>query len=259
MARVLVTGAADGLGRTTARLLLEQGHEVTLHARNRQRAADAHRALPDARGVLTGDLSSIAETRSVADQANESGPYDAVVHNAGVGWHKPRRVETADGLEQHFAVNVLAPYLLTALIGRPERLVYVSSGMHRGGEPDLDDAQWTVRPWNGAQAYSDSKLWVTVLAAQVARLWPETYSNAVDPGWVATKMGGAGASEDLALGSATQAWLAVAGDPEARVTGGYFHHRKPSESHPAVHDPDLGARLLAYCADLSGVPFPAAG
>jgi NAD(P)-dependent dehydrogenase (short-subunit alcohol dehydrogenase family) len=255
MARVLVTGAADGLGQMTARLLLEQGHDVTLHARSRQRADDAHAALPSASGVLIGDLASIAETRAVAEQAARGGPYDAVVHNAAVGYHKPRRVETPDGLEQHFAVNVLAPYLLTALIDRPKRLIYVSSGMHRSGRADLDDPQWTKRRWSGTQAYSDSKLLVTALAVHVARLWPETLSNALDPGWVATKMGGPGAPGDLKAGSATQAWLAVSEDPEATVTGGYFYHRRQREPHPAVEDPAFGARLVDYCAEISNVPL----
>jgi len=251
MARVLITGSADGLGRLAAGRLLGQGHSVTLHARDRRRADDARAALPAASGVLVGDLAEIAGIRAVAEQAADDGRYDAVIHNAGVGYHKPRRVETADGLEQHFAVNVLAPYLLTALIDRPDRLVYLSSGMHRGGHADLGDPQWTERRWNGVQAYSDSKLFVTVLAAQVARLWPETRSNAVDPGWVATKMGGAGAPDDPDLGSATQAWLAV-GEDAATITGGYFFHQRPHETHPAVHDAAFGARLVDLCAEISG-------
>jgi NAD(P)-dependent dehydrogenase (short-subunit alcohol dehydrogenase family) len=255
MARVLITGSADGLGRLAAGRLLAQGHEVTLHARNHRRADDARAALPGASGVLVGDLSELAGVRAVAEQANEAGRHDAVIHNAGVGYRKPRRVETADGLEQHFAVNVLAPYVLTALIDRPDRLVYLSSGMHRGGDPDLTDPQWTGRRWNGVQAYSDSKLFVTVLAAQVARLWPETRSNAVDPGWVATRMGGAGAPDDPDLGALTQAWLAV-DDDAATVTGGYFFHQRPGRTHPAVHDAALGARLADYCARISGVPLP---
>jgi NAD(P)-dependent dehydrogenase (short-subunit alcohol dehydrogenase family) len=255
MARVLITGSADGLGRLAAARLLDQGHEVTLHARSRRRADDAHAALPAASGVLVGDLSEIAGMRAVAEQANES-RYDAVIHNAGVGYHKPRRVETADGLEQHFAVNVLAPYLLTALIDRPDRLVYLSSGMHRGGDPDLGDPQWTERRWNGVQAYSDSKLFVTVLAMQVARMWPATRSNAVDPGWVATKMGGASAPDDPGLGALTQSWLAVDEDA-ATITGGYFFHQRPHETHPAVHDAALGARLVDYCATISGTPLSA--
>jgi NAD(P)-dependent dehydrogenase (short-subunit alcohol dehydrogenase family) len=256
MARVLITGSADGLGQLAAERLLGQGHEVTLHARNTQRADDAHAALPAASGVLVGDLSAIAGMRTVAEQANDDGPYDAVIHNAGVGYRKRQRVETADGLEQHFAVNVLAPYLLTALISRPDRLVYLSSGMHRGGHPDLGDPQWTERRWNGVQAYSDSKLFVTALALQIARIWPGTCSNAVDPGWVATKMGGAGAPDDPDLGSLTQAWLAV-GEDAATITGGYFFHQRPHSIHPAVHDAGLGERLVDYCAKISGEKLPA--
>jgi NAD(P)-dependent dehydrogenase (short-subunit alcohol dehydrogenase family) len=150
-----------------------------------------------------------------------------VIHNAGVGYREPRRL-TEDGLEHVFAVNVLAPYLLTALIDRPKRLIYLSSGMHRSGEPRLDDLQWTARPWNGAQAYADSKLYDVMLAFGVARRWPDVLSNAVEPGWVATKMGGPSAPDNLALGSVTQAWLAVSDDPIATVTGGYFYHQRAS-------------------------------
>ena len=117
------------------------------------------------------------------------GSVNAVIHNVGVGYREPRH-ETADGLEHVFAVNVLAPYVLTALIARPERLVYLSSGMHYGGDPDTSDLQWQARRWNGSQAYSDSKLFDVVLAFAVSRLWPDVLSNAVEPGWVATRMGG---------------------------------------------------------------------
>ena len=192
MSHILVTGSSDGLGLMAARLLLDDGHRVTLHARSEERAADARAALPDAKEVVIGDLSSIAGTRQAADQANALGPYDAVIHNAGVGYRERRRMETVDGLSHVFAINVLAPYLLTALIPAPDRLVYLSSGMHRGGDADLSDLQWARRPWNGSQAYSDSKLFDVVLAFGVARRWPGVLSNAVEPGWVATKMGGPG-------------------------------------------------------------------
>ena len=256
MSRVLITGSTDGLGLMAAALLAGQGHLVTLHARNAERVITARAALPQAEAVVVGDLSSIAETRGVAEQANALGHYDAVIHNAGVGYREPRRIVTADGLEHVFAINVLAPYLLTALITRPVRLVYLSSGMHRIGEPDMTDLQWASRPWDGSQAYADSKLFDVVLAFAVARRWPEALSNALEPGWVPTKMGGPGAPDDLSLGPRTQAWLAVSDDPEALVTGSYFYHQHPRQTHPAVHDPALQDELLERCASLCGTPLP---
>src|SRR4051794_14988968 len=216
-ARVFITGSSDGLGLAAARLLVEEGHRVTLHARNEARAKDAQRSLPQAEAVVVGDLSSIEEMRSVAEQANTAGRYDAVIHNVGVGYRGPR-IETVDGLSQIFAVNVLAPYLLTALIERPSRLIYLSSGMHTGGDGRLDDPQWKSRRWNGSQAYWDSKLFDLMRAFGVAGRWPKVLSNGVDPGWVPTKMGGAGAPDDLPSGVATQAWLAVSNDRAATVT-----------------------------------------
>src|SRR3984893_2076530 len=177
MSRVLITGSSTGLGLMAAQRLLTAGHEVVLHARNEGRARDALTAAPKAQGVVVGDLASIAETRGLAEQANRLGPFDAVVHNAGVG-DRERRIETVDGLEHIFATNVLAPYLLTALIEQPKRLIYLSSGMHRGGDPGLADLQWKRRRWNGSQAYCDSKLFDAVLALGLARRWPAVRSNA---------------------------------------------------------------------------------
>ena len=218
MSRVFVTGSSDGLGLMAGQLLAAEGHSVTLHARNDSRAGDTRAALPQADGVLVGDLSSLAGMRQVAEQANAAGRYDAVIHNAGIGYREPRRIGTEDGLAHVFEVNVLAPYLLTALIERPGRLVYLSSGMHRSGNASLDDPQWERRRWNGAQAYSDSKLFDTALAFAVARRWPDVLSNAVEPGWVPTRMGGPGAPDDMSLAPVTQAWLAVSSDPAATVS-----------------------------------------
>src|ERR1700723_1375130 len=256
MARIFITGSADGLGLMAAEILTRQGHTVILHARNDRRAEDARQALTSADAVVTGDLATIAGMRRVAEAADVLGRFDAVIHNAGVGYREPR-VETDDGLEHVFAVNVLAPYLLTALITTPRRLVYLSSGMHRGGDAALDDPQWVRRPWNGAQAYSDSKLFDVALAFAVARRWPTVLSNSLEPGWVPTKMGGPGAPDDLSLAPVTQAWLAASDDPPARVTGGYFYHQRPRQVHPAAHDPAFQDLLLEYCASLTGVVLPA--
>src|ERR1700712_4143921 len=148
MARVFVTGSVEGLGLRAAQLLADDGHSVTLHARNERRADDARAALPEAEAVLIGDLASISETHNIAQQANDLGTYDAVIHNAGIGYREPRKIETSDGLSHLFAINVLAPYLLTALMNKPQRLVYLSSGMHQGGDADLSDLQWSKRRWN---------------------------------------------------------------------------------------------------------------
>jgi len=256
MARVLITGSSDGLGLMAARLLTDADHAVTLHARNDQRASDARRVLPAAEHVVVGDLAGIDGTRQVAEQANALGRYDAVIHNAGIGYREPRRVETADGLSHVFAINVIAPYLLTAFITPPDRLVYLSSGMHRAGNPALDDLQWSKRRWNGAQAYSDSKLFDVVLAFAVARLWPGVLSNALEPGWVPTKMGGPGAPDDLSSAPVTQAWLAVSDDPAATVTGNYFYHQQLRDVHPAARSVEVQNGLLDRCADLTGVVLP---
>ena len=235
MSRVLITGSAEGLGLMAARLLVDGGHRSVVRPQ-RGRAGDACAGLPEAEAVVIGDLSSIAGMRQVAEQANSAGRYDAVIHNAGIGYREQQRTRTDDGLEHVFAVKVLAPYLLTGLIERPGRLVYLSSGMHRGGDPDLTDPQWEHRRWNASQAYSDSKLFDTVLAFAVARLWTGVLSNALEAGWVATKMGGPGAPGDMSLAPVTQAWLAVSPDPQATVTGGYFYHQKRREAHPAASD-----------------------
>jgi NAD(P)-dependent dehydrogenase (short-subunit alcohol dehydrogenase family) len=257
VSKVLITGSADGLGRLTAQQLVEGGHDVILHARDRRRADEAISSTPGAVDVLVGDLASIASTRALADAANAAGGIDAVIHNAAVGYRGPR-VETVDGLAHVFAINVLAPYLLTSLITGPGRFVYLSSGMHRGGDPNLSDLQWTRRQWSGTQAYADSKLFDVVLALAVARRWPGVPSNAVEPGWVPTKMGGPGAPDDLELGADTQAWLAVSADPDATVTGRCFHHRRQVAPAPAATRVEVQDGLLDACAELTGVAFPVA-
>ena len=256
MARIFVTGSSDGLGRLAAAHLVAQGHRVVLHARNPDRARTASAAVPGAEAVLVADLASIAQTRSLADQVNALGAFDAVIHNAGVGYREPRRIATEDGLAQVFAVNTLAPYILTALIRQPRRLIYVSSELHRGGDTSLDDLAWDHRPWRGHKAYCDSKLHDVLLAFAVARLWPDVLANALEPGWVATKMGGPKATGDLDAAYRTQAWLATSDEPAATVTGDYFYHMQPRKPHGAVHDAARQDRLLAECARISGVAFP---
>jgi NAD(P)-dependent dehydrogenase (short-subunit alcohol dehydrogenase family) len=178
------------MGYLSAKLLAELGHQVVLHARNAERGREAIRKTPGAETVLTGDLSKIEETKRLAYSVNESGRVDVVIHNAGV-YRAPAR--------EIFAVNVLAPYILTCLVQKPKRLVYLSSGMHLQGHSRLQDLKTNM----SSITYSDSKLHVLMLCMAAARKWPDVYSNAVDLGWVPTKMGGQAAPDDLQKGYET--------------------------------------------------------
>jgi NAD(P)-dependent dehydrogenase (short-subunit alcohol dehydrogenase family) len=253
MARIFVTGSSTGLGLMAAQLLIEQGHRVVVHGRNQARAEEAMAGARGAEAVVVGDLSRLGAMREVAEQANRLGRFDAVIHNAGVGYREPRRVETEDGLPHIFAINVLAPYVLTSLMGRPDRLVYLSSGMHHGVKPDLDDLLWTRRPWQGTQAYAESKLYDVALAFAVARLWPSVRANALEPGWVPTRMGGEGAPGDMSKAHLTQAWLAVGNDALALSSGEYFFHQALRAPNPVTRVHEVQEKLVNACARLSGV------
>ena len=234
MARVFITGSADGLGRAAAQTLLDDGHEVVVHARNSDRLEAVGDLVDGGATAIVGDISDLDQTRSLAGEVNRLGRMDAVIHNAGV-YSGP----------QVMPVNIVAPYLLTALIDRPQRLIYLSSGAHRSGRAKLDGIDWSG---GTAGSYSDSKLFVTTLAVAVARIWPDVLSNAVDPGWVPTRMGGPGAPDDLRLGHLTQEWLATSKDPEARTSGGYWYHQRRIEPHPAARDPQFQDQLLDHLA-----------
>jgi NAD(P)-dependent dehydrogenase (short-subunit alcohol dehydrogenase family) len=242
MARVFITGSADGLGRAAAQTLLDDGHDVVVHARRSDRLTAVHDLVDRGAAVVVGDLADLEQTRGIARDVNSLGRMDAIIHNAGV--HTGPQV---------LPVNTVAPYLLTALIDRPQRLVYLSSGAHYSGRPSLDGIDWSGRRTG---SYPDSKLFVTTLAAAVARLWPDVFSNAVDPGWVPTRMGGPGAPDDLRLGHLTQEWLATSDDPEARTSGGYWHHQRRLEPHPAVRDPQFEDELLDDLARFTATRLP---
>ena len=252
MRRIFITGSTDGLGRSAALTLIGEGHQVVLHARSKQRASALADLAPRSAGVVVGDLSLAADAKSVAEQVNKIGRMDAVIHNAGI-YREPKRGPTPDGHAKVLAVNTLAPYMLTKLIERPGRFIYLSSGMHRGGEASLRDIDWAERRWDTNQAYSDSKLYVTALAMAVARRWLKVVSSAVDPGWVPTKMGGSGAPDDLEQGHLTQTWLSASDDPAAKVSGGYWFHRKPQKPAAPALDTKFQDELVARLAELTGV------
>jgi len=241
MSRVLVTGSSDGLGRLAARSLAAAGHDIVVHARSQERAADLD-PLPVGNGdVVVGDLSNRDAVRRIAAELGDLAPLDAVIHNAGV-WSGHTVMQ----------VNTVAPYLLTALLPLPRRLVYLSSGSHYAGRASVTNVDWQGQR---AGSYEDSKLFVTTLAAAVARLRPDVLSNAVDPGWVPTRMGGPGAPDDLGLGHLTQEWLATSDDPQALTSGGYWNHQERTEPHAAVNDNAFQERLLAALARETDVTF----
>lgn len=240
--RIFITGSASGLGYAAAETLLGEGHEVVVHVRSESRLP-AVQALVDQGAVATiGDLADAGQIRHLASQVNEIGRMDAVIHNAGV----------MSG-PSILVVNVVAPYLLTALMQHPKRLIYLSSAMHSGGRTDLDGLDWSGCKATGS--YSDSKLFVTALAMAAARLWPDVLSNAVNPGWVPTRMGGPNAPDDLRLGHLTQEWLAASDDREALTSGGYWHHQRRVEPHPAVNDVAFQDQLLSELERATGTPL----
>ncbi|MET3989516.1 NAD(P)-dependent dehydrogenase (short-subunit alcohol dehydrogenase family) [Bradyrhizobium sp. S3.9.2] len=257
MALVFITGSTDGLGRAAAETLLGECHRVVLHARSAERAASLGEFASRAAGVVVGDLCSAAETRSIADQVNAIGRMDAVIHNAGV-YAQQSRGATPEGHAGVLAINTLAPYMLTALIERPGRLIYLSSGLHRGGEGSLADLDWTKRTWDPAKAYAESKLHAVALAFALARRWPDVLSNAVDPGWVRTKMGGPGAPVDIETGQRTQAWLAVSDDPAVMVSGRYWHHLRQEQPAGEASDPEFQEHLIARLGEMTGIALPQA-
>lgn len=234
MAKIFITGSTEGLGYLAAKRLTDDGNEVVLHARNQQRADDVKKTLPDNK-VVIGDLSKRAEVEGIAKQVNALGTFDTVIYNAGV-----------DNVENNltFKINVLAPYLLTALINRPKRIIYIDSSMHLGGQVDLNDLAATTD-------YSSSKFQILLLTKALARIWTDTTVTAVDPGWVPTRMGGKRAPDDLTKGYLTQVWLATLDD--SSVSGTYYHHQKPAHYNHQVDDIELQAEYLKQMSEITGV------
>jgi NAD(P)-dependent dehydrogenase (short-subunit alcohol dehydrogenase family) len=235
-----VTGSAQGVGRATASALLAEGHTVVTHVRNSDRMPTVSRLLDQGASVVVGDLRSLEETAWVAQQVRNLGRMDAVIHNAGI-------YQGPDLLH----VNVVAPYLLSALLDRPDRLVFLSSDMHTGGRAEIEGIDWSDR--GRKRTYSDSKLFVTALSGALHRRWPTTACHAVDPGWVPTRMGGPQAPDDLSQSHVTQVWLAASDSAANQAGGGYWYHRGLRPPHPATQDETFQTTLLASLAAYTGV------
>ncbi len=242
MAKIFITGSTDGLGLLAAKALMNQGHEVYLHARNQTRKLEVLETVPFASAVFVADFTEITQIVTLADEVNMVGKFDAIIHNAGV--------YNASG-NNIFTVNVLAPYLLSCLIEKPKRLIYVSSDMHLGGQSKLNQIKNNIN----SITYSDSKLYVLMLCKAFAQYWPDVYANALHQGWVPTKMVGKGAPDDLQKGYETQVWLATSHEKEVLVTGRYFFHQKQSRYHIDASNVMLQNKLIALCEELTGVSF----
>ena len=240
MACIFITGSADGLGKLAAEKLVMEGHEIVLHARNSERAKMLKNHFQNVKAILVGDLSNLEETKIMAREANKLGRFDAVIHNAGVLHADSATI---------FRVNVLAPFVMTALMEKPQRLIYLSSGMHMGGKA------FSKKEELAKTTYSDSKLMITALTAAFSRLFLNVSANAVDPGWVPTKMGGKNAPDDLQRGVETQVWLATSEEVQAKVSGKYFRHQQVKTPHPAVLDEGFQNRLIQWCEEISGVRY----
>jgi len=273
---VLVTGATAGIGRATAMGLAALGAHVAITGRDDGRTEDAAREIRAAGGgqvdVFVADLSAQAEVRRLADEVLQSlSRIDVLVNNVGGYWHT--RHVTADGLERTFALNHLAPFLLTNLLldrlkqSAPARVVTVASNAHAMGRIDFDDLQGE-RSYSGSRAYDQSKLANVLFAYELARRLPATSvtANALHPGVVSTSFG----AEDPgriqrwfvpfmrpfmktpAQGAATSIHVASAPDLE-HVTGRYFANRKPKRSSARSYDETTAARLWQVSADLVGL------
>jgi NAD(P)-dependent dehydrogenase (short-subunit alcohol dehydrogenase family) len=261
MARILITGSADGLGLAAAQALVARNHTVYLHARTPQRAADAQAACPGAAGVLVADLTSIAETRKLADEANALGRFDAVVHNAGL-MSGPFRPTADTAVPSSVAVNVIAPYVLACLLTPPARHIFISSTLHRQSNADsCGDVFWRARgeaKWADFPAYCDSKLHVLLIANALARRQPQVSVSSVHPGWIATKLGGESAPDSIEDGVETYVMLAE-GDYDTSLTGKFWDpKRKMVDPLPIAADVDRQEEVVKACKELTGLELPSA-
>ena len=273
---VLVTGGTGGIGKATALGLATKGAHLAITGRDRARTEVAAREIRAASGgqvdVFVADLSAQAEVRRLADEVLETYPrIHVLVNNVGGYWNT--RHVTADGLEHTFALNHLAPFLLTNLLldrlkeSGPARVVTVASNAQRMGRIDFDDLQGE-RSYSGARAYNQSKLANVLFTYELARMLraSDVTANVLHPGVVSTAFG----AEDpgnmqrllvpvmrpfmktTAQGAATSIHLASSPDLE-RTTGRFFANSKPKKSAKRSYDETAAARLWQVSADLVGL------
>jgi NAD(P)-dependent dehydrogenase (short-subunit alcohol dehydrogenase family) len=273
---VLVTGGTGGIGLATATGLAHLGASVGIVGRDSSRAAAAADRIRAAGGgevqVFTGDLSSQREVRAVAEQVLTAYPrLDVLVNNVGGYW--ATRHTTEDGLERTFAVNHLAPFLLTNLLldrltaSAPARVVTVSSGAQAMGRLDFDDLQG-ARSYRGQRAYNQSKLANVMFTYELARRLEGTgvTANVLHPGVVRTSFGQEDSGRWMRLmlplvrpfmktpeqGAKTS--IHCASSPELDgVSGTYFADCRPKASSRASYDVDAAARLWQVSAELVGL------
>ena len=248
MATIGITGATDGIGLATARVLLAAGHRVLVHARSEVRGRPVVDGLDGNAVLVTGDLARLSEVRALAEQLADAGPLDVLIHNAGVWVRGDTPRTTVDGLETTFAVNVLAPHLLTALLADrlTGRLLWLGSGMARSGHVRLDALGEERNP---SRAYADSKAADVALALAWGRRLDGVASAAVDPGWVKTKLASAGAPGDPRQSADTLLYCATEADLSRAP---YWRDRRPVSVPQHLRDPALQDALAAACDRLVG-------
>jgi NAD(P)-dependent dehydrogenase (short-subunit alcohol dehydrogenase family) len=254
MARILITGSTDGFGFEAARQLIERKHEVYLHARNQERAEEVKAKCPGAAGVLIADLTTVTETRKLAEEANAiGGTFDAVILNAGLLYGPYRKTDL--GVPASVFVNLVAPYILAALIKPPKRLIFVASVLHHEARTDLKDIFWLERgeqEWNDFQAYCDSKFHVVLLVKAMARRFKNSVI-ALHPGYVPTKLAGKDAPGKMQDGIETYIMLAE-GDYDTSLTGAYFDpKRERVQPHALTADENKQEAIVKACEDLTGL------
>lgn len=247
MASICITGSSDGIGLATAQVLLAAGHRVMVHARTPERGRPVVDGLRGDAVLVTGDLARPDEVHRLADQVRANGRVDVLVHNAGVWVRGDTPRATADGLETTFAVNVLAPHLLTSLLADDlqDRLLWLGSGRAEFGRADADTLGDPQEP---SQAYADSKACDIALALAWGRRLPAITSAAVDPGWVRTKLATAGAPGDVTSSADTLAFCCTEADLR---TSPYWKDRSPTEVPRNLLDETVQDELAAACDRLA--------